>query len=557
MTVGSSPANPVRIVALGGLGEIGLNCLVLEYGGTAIIVDCGVVFPERPSFGAGLFVPDLSWLVLSGLDCVATILTHAHEDHIGALPNLLRQLPMPVYGTPLTLSFARRRLRDHELDRTADLRSFHPGERIALGPFAVEAIRVTHSTPDSIALAIDTPAGMIVHSGDFKIDDAPVDGMRFDTDRFAQLGRGGVALLLSDSTNVERPGRCGSESSLRPAMLESMRKCAGKFFVSAFSSHIHRIRQIVDISRENSRLVVPLGRRAIESIRFGIEHGQLNYPPGTFIDTTEAQFVPRCRLTFFTGGSQAEPNSSLSRLAADTHPRVHVEPGDTVVFSSRAIPGNERPINQLIDELFRRGAEVLYEGVAPVHVSGHAYREELAELIRLVRPRAFVPIHGEYRHLVRHAALAVEVGVAPKNCFVLQDGDSLLLDGVATRRGATVKAGRLASDGDEFAAPSLVNERRALANHGAVVAVVAVGAENGRIVAGPELISHGLTIGDGTSALIRQARTELAARLALFEGPSRVVVTEMRADIVRSLREFFQDAIGRRPRIIAHVMEVD
>jgi ribonuclease J len=557
MAEGSPTAGPVRVVALGGLGEIGLNLIVIEHAGTAIVIDCGVMFPDRPAFGAGLFTPDLTWLGSSGLKFLGVILTHGHEDHIGALPQLLQRFPMPVYGTPMTLSFARRRLREFDLAGTADLRLFWPGDVIDLGPFRIEAIRVTHSTPDSIALAIDTPAGMIVHSGDFKIDDAPVDGIRFDSERFGRLGDEGVALLLSDSTNVERPGRCGSESSLTPVLREKARQCKGKFFVSAFSSHIHRIRQVVDVSRETSRRVVPLGRRAIESVRFGIEHGQLDYPPGTFIDTAEAEFLAPRNLTFFSGGSQAEPNSALSRLAADVHPRIHIDAGDTVVLSSRAIPGNERPINQLVNELFRRGANVLHEAVARVHVSGHAYRDELAELIRLVRPRAFVPIHGEYRHLVLHAALAADTGVAPAACFILENGDSLLFDRNGARRGAAVRAGRVASDGDEFADPALVDERRALAHGGAVVAIVVVAAGSGRIVGGPEIVSRGITVGDGTSALMRQASADLSARLAQIDSLTGASDSRLRGNIVRALREFFDDTIGRRPLVIAHVMEVE
>src|SRR5271156_4829676 len=406
MAASTSMTAPVRIVALGGLGEIGLNLMAIECAGRAIVIDCGVMFPDEPALGLGSYIPEMAWLERSHVAVEAVVLTHAHEDHIGALPHLLRRFNVPVYGTDITLAFTRRRLADAEFDGRVDLRPIEPRHPFDAGPFTVEPIRVTHSTPNSIALAIRTPAGIIVHSGDFKIDDAPVDGALFDRERFAELGAEGVALLMSDSTNVERPGRSGAESSIKPVLREIVSRSRGKFFLSVFSSHLHRIRQLTEVSREMGRRVVPLGRRMAESVRLGLELGQLPFAPGTYIDPAEAEFLESRKLTFLASGSQGEPLSALVRIAADAHPRARVEPGDTVVLSSRFIPGNERTINTLVNQLYKRGAEVFYESVAPVHVSGHANQDELAELIALVKPKYFVPIHGEYRHLRRHVTLA-------------------------------------------------------------------------------------------------------------------------------------------------------
>jgi ribonuclease J len=546
---------PVRVVALGGLGEIGLNLMVVECGQSALIIDAGVMFAEERELGVGLLLPNLAYLEDSRFDLEGIVLTHAHEDHIGALSYLLRRFPAPVYGTEVTLAFARRGLAENGL-AGADLRLMHPGAEIEFGPFRVEPVRVTHSTPDSVALAIRTPAGVIVHSGDFKIDPAPVDGQLFDAERFAQLGEEGVALLLSDSTNVERPGRSGSESSMKPILKDLLARTRGRFFLSSFSSHLHRIRQLAEVAHEAGRFVVPLGRRMAESVRLGMETGQLNLPPGTFIERGEADFLEARKLVFLASGSQGEPLSALAKLASDTHPQVHVERNDVVVLSSRFIPGNERTINTLVNNLFKRGAEVLYDAVAPVHVSGHASRDELIELIRLVRPKHFVPIHGEYRHLKRHHALAIEAGVREANCFLLEDGYSMVMENGDLRRGRAVTAGRIVADGEGLGDAGLLRERRALAHDGTVIAIVAVSARNGKLVAGPDLLSRGVVSGDGSSPHIARARAELSTRIRSLSAAVRDDPERLKDEMVRTLRRYFGDAINKRPIIVPYVMEV-
>ncbi|HUO04832.1 MAG TPA: ribonuclease J [Candidatus Binataceae bacterium] len=546
----------VRIAALGGLGEIGLNLMVIECAGRAIIIDCGVMFPDEPALGMGTYVPDLTWLERGQFAIDAIVLTHAHEDHIGALPHLLRRFRAPVYGTQVTLAFARRRLVEAEFRDSTDLREMVPRRTFEAGPFTIEPIAVTHSTPESVALAIRTPAGIIVHSGDFKIDDAPVDGQKFDRERFAELGREGVALLLSDSTNVERPGRSGSESSIKPVLRELTSRTRGRFFLSAFSSHLHRIRQAVEVSREFGRMVVPLGRRMAESVRLGREIGQLQFGPGVFAEPEEAEFIEPRKLSFLASGSQGEPLSALAKLATDSHPHVHIEAGDVVTLSSRFIPGNERTINRLVNRLYKQGADVVYDAVAPVHVSGHASQDELAELITLTRPRWFVPIHGEYRHLSRHVALAIAAGVDACDCFLLEDGGSLIMNANGARRGNSVPAGRVILEGAEAGDPAVVDERRALARDGTVTAIVVLSAKSGKIIAGPDLVSRGLVTGDGTSVHMQRAREELIRRLRAMNGCLGANEPEVKDAIVRSVRRYFSDELGKRPIVIPYVTEV-
>lgn len=557
MGSGNSRTTPVKLFALGGLGEIGLNLMVLECAGHNLVVDCGVMFPEERLLGNGVYIPDFSELVEKRVAIDAVVLTHAHEDHIGALPHLLRKFPVPVYGTAVTLAFVRRRLEEAGMyGAEKKLREIRPRQSFALGPFQVEALRVTHSTPDSIALVIRTPAGIIVHSGDFKIDEAPVDGQNFDTEAFAALGEEGVALLLSDSTNVERAGRSGSESSLKPVLRELIARTRNRFFLSAFSSHIHRIRQVAEVSKEVGRRVVPLGRRMAESVRLGLETGQLSFTPGIFVEPEEADFIEPRKLTYLASGSQGEPFSALAKLAIDNHPRVHVENGDMVVLSSRFIPGNERSINNLVNQLYKLGAEVIYDAVAPVHVSGHASRDELTDLMALVKPRYFVPIHGEYRHLSRHLALAAEAGIPERNCFLLEDGDSLVLTGTEAYRSRKSHIGRILMEAGEIEDITLIGERRTLAHDGTVIAVIAVSASSGTIVGGPDIFSRGFVSGDGTSAHLLRSREEVRQRLDVIPRPYHPDDARIKDEVVRTLRHYFIHSVGKRPFIMVHVMEV-
>ena len=544
----------VKLVALGGLGEIGLNLMVLECAGEAIIIDAGVMFPEQRSLGVDLLIPELTYLDRRRI--AAVLLTHAHDDHIGALPFLLRRFPVPVYGSELTLAVARQRLAERAPGRDWDLHTIRPRETFELGPFKIEPLRVTHSTPDSLALAIDTPVGLIIHTGDFKIDDAPVDGERCDLARLGELSQSGVRLLLSDSTNVERRGRTESESSLKPVLRDLMRKAEGKFLLSGFSSHLHRFRQFTEVCHEQGRRVAVLGRRISETTRLGIATGHLQFPPGVFIEDRDIASLHDDQLGMLTGGSQAEPMSAMVRIAAGAHPRVRLGKGDVVVLSSRFIPGNERLIHRLINDLYRLGADVYYEGVAPVHVSGHASRDELAEIIRITRPEFFVPIHGEYRHLKRHVDLAVECGVPPRSCFLLQDGDPLTIDREGARSGARVESGRTLWDGQALEPESLLYERESLARAGTVAVMLVVDRRSGGILAGPDLISRGFISGDGSSEHMTRARQELRRSLEGGLSGHRRGERELKDEVVRALRAYFAEEVGRTPVIIPWVAEL-
>ena len=550
----NSPANPVRLIALGGLGEIGLNAMLLEYGEQALMIDAGVMFAEGGSPGLDLIVPDLAYLDAGRCKLGGIVLTHGHDDHIGALPHILRRFPVPVFGTRFTLALARRRLREQGVE--AELHEIEPRRTFTVGPFEIEPIRVAHSTPDSVALAIDTPAGLIIHSGDFKVETGASDSEPFDRERFGELGHRGVAMLLSDSTNAEREGRTPAESSLRPMLREVISRVRGQFFLSSFSSHVYRIRQVAEVSHEFGRRVVPLGRRMIDSVRLGVELGYINLPLGTFIDQNEAEFLSPNRLTFIAAGSQGEPLSAMTKLASDTHPWARVASGDTVMLSSRAIPGNERRIHTAINQLCKRGADVLHEAVASVHVSGHASRDELSELIRLTRPKYFVPIHGEYRHLALHRALAIETGLSERDCYLLEDGQTMELRDTGARRGTSVEAGRIMSDGSRPEDLQLTRERQTLGRYGTVFVVVTISRTSGKIIGGPDLISRGLVSGDGTSAHMARARDELRIFLRQSESTLGWRDGRLKQQLVHALSRYFLDEMGRRPMVVPCVMEL-
>jgi ribonuclease J len=552
--MGHNSNQDVKLSALGGLGEIGLNMLVLECAGQALVIDAGLSFPQERVLGIETIVPRLTYLERAAPEILGLILTHGHEDHIGAVPFLLNRFNAPIYGDELALGFLRRRLVERAI--TADLHRVVPYQRLELGPFALEFIPVTHSVPGSFALAIETPAGLIVHSGDFKIDDSPVDGRPFDRGAFGKLGERGVTLLLSDSTNAEQPGRTPSESSLRSVLKELVARAKGKVFLSIFSSHLYRIKQLAEASRDSGRSMAALGRRMAESLRLGLEFGHLDEVAGTLVDTEEAAFYPPHRIAYLAAGSQGEPLSAMVKIAHDSHPYVRIQPGDMVLLSSRFIPGNERAIHALINQLFRRGADVYYETVAPVHVSGHASREELAELLTLTRPRYFVPIHGEYRHLLRHRALAIECGVAEENALLLENGDSITMSAGKLARGGRVESGRLMVCGGEPIDDALLKQRQALARHGALVLVLAVSRATGKVVAGPDILSQGLTLGDGSSMPIQAARAEVASRLAGMDTRLRTSTDQLKAELERTLRSYLRSQLGQSPVVMSCVVEV-
>ncbi len=547
-------STPLRVIPLGGLGEIGLNLLVLEYEETAIAVDCGVMFPDAEMLGVDVVIPDLTYLRNLGPRFRGIFLTHGHEDHIGAIPYVLPEMDVPVYGTPLTLGFVDDRLGQHDLG--GDLKRFGTTP-VDVGPFRVEPFAMTHSIPDSVGFAIRTPVGTVIHTGDFKIDQTPLDGRLPDLARLAELAAEGVLLLMSDSTNVEHAGVTPSERTVGTQLEAIFREATGRIVVTTFSSHIHRMQQVVDLAVRFRRRIGLVGRSLISHTSIARDLGLLHVPDGLFVDLGVARDLPRGEVVLLTAGSQAEAASALMRIAMDAHPKIGIEPGDTVVLSSRIIPGNERPIANLVNHLYRRGAIVHYGRTAPIHVSGHASQEELKLVLNLVRPRHFVPVHGEFRHLVRHQRLAAEVGVAEAGCHLLEDGDVLELGETGAVRGERVPAGRVFVDGKGVGDVQAVvlRDRRHLSEGGLVLAVVAIAQHSGDVIAGPDLITRGVVDEEASSAVMDGARAEVLQALAAVNSESRTDSAEVKEEVRKALRRYFK-RLDRRPVILPFVLEM-
>jgi ribonuclease J len=551
----SENGDVLRIVPLGGLGEIGLNMMLIEYGESAIAVDCGVMFPEPSMLGIDLVIPDLTYLRerpgrLQGIIC-----THGHEDHVGALPFVTREMPVTTYATPFAHALVAAKLEEHEL-RTP-LERFKAGDVWRVGPFEIESIHITHSIVDAVALAIRTPLGTIVHTGDFKFDQTPLDGLPSDLARFAALGDAGVLALLSDSTNVDRPGVTPSERSITGNLEAAFRQTRGRVLVATFASHLHRIQQVLDISARTGRRVAVVGRGMIQNVETGQKLGYLRVPPGLLIDLGEARQLSPEQVTLLSTGSQGEPMSALTRIAMDDHKQVKVGAGDTVIMSSRVIPGNERPIGTVINHLLRRGADVLHEPMAAaIHVSGHASQSELKLMLQLTRPRYFVPVHGEYRHLVRHAALAAEMGVV--DTFVLEDGNVLEIDAGGARQAESVTSGRVFVDGKGVGdvGDVVLRDRRHLSDGGLVLAILAVNQHSGEIISGPDLISRGFVFEDDSQPYFERAKEAVLEALGALAPESRTVISEVKEEMRKTLRRYFKRTLERRPVILPVVMEL-
>ena len=548
---------PLRIIPLGGLGEFGLNMMLLEYGDAAIAVDCGLMFPGADLLGIDLVIPDVAYLLEKKDRLKGIVLTHAHEDHVGALPYILNHFSVPIFGTRLTLGLINNRLREHDLDNTADLREITAGRPWEIGPFQVEGIRVTHSLMDCLALAIETPIGTVIHTGDFKIDNTPMEGEMFDFQRFAAYGEKGVLLLLSDSTNIERSGYTPSEREVGRNIEQIFQESRGKILVSTFSSSIPRIQQVVDISESCGRRIVLSGRSMIRNSQVAAELGYLRLPRSFMTENESWRELPAERLTFLTTGSQGEPLSVLHRVALDDHKSIKIDPGDTVILSSKFIPGNEKTISNLINHLYRRGAEVHYEKVSEIHVSGHASQEELKTMLQLTRPRYFVPIHGEYRHLVRHRKLAQDVGVPEDHCFILEDGDVLEMTATGAKKVQPIQVGRVFVDGKGVGdvGDVVIRDRRHLSEDGMVLAVMAIHRQSGEIVAGPDLISRGFMRDEEGEEVLGQARKVVLDILASLNRETRTDPAELQEEVRKALRRYFRKRFERHPVVLPYIIE--
>ncbi|HYS05786.1 MAG TPA: ribonuclease J [Candidatus Dormibacteraeota bacterium] len=550
------PRAPLQIVPLGGVGEFGSNCTVLRHGTDLVVIDAGLLFPEEQSLGVNFVIPDLSYIEERAAEVRGILLTHAHEDHVGALPWLFDKVRVPVYGSDFTLGLAARKLREHNLPHEKHLKRVKAGEEIRLGPFTVEFIQVTHSIPGSFGLAVKTPQGTVVHTGDFKMDQTPIDGHGFDFQSFSFHGDQGVLALLSDSTNAEVPGFTGSERQVGEALDGVFHRATGRIVVSTFASNVHRIQQVVDLAVAHRRKVALVGSSMVSTAEVAASLGYLKAAPGTLIDAREAGRLSAGRVVLVAAGSQGEPMSALSRIALDDHKEVSIDAGDTVVLSARAIPGNEKSINRVINHLYRRGADVIVGGRPPLHVSGHASREELKIMLTLTRPRYFIPIHGELRQIHNHARLAEQVGVPRERILLGTSGDVFELDEKEARLAGRVAAGRVFIDGtldevDEI----VVRDRRHISEGGIVLAVVAIDRGSGRLVGEPEIVSRGFAAGPGDQEVLREAARLVRRSVESATPEERADRGVMKALIQRDLKRHFRKTLDRRPMIIPAIIE--
>ncbi len=548
----------LKIIPLGGLGEIGLNMMLFEYGDDIIVVDCGLMFPEPSMLGIDLVVPDITYLKERADRVRGILLTHGHEDHIGALPYVLPEINPPIFGTALTLGFVKEKLKEFDLDDKVDLNIVRPRETVALGAFSVEFIRVAHSIVDGCALAIRSPEGVVIHTGDFKIDQTPVDGELTDLATFSRYGEEGVLAFLADSTNVEREGYTLSERLVGDAFDEIFPKCSGRIIVAAFSSNIHRVQQVVNSAARAGRKVLLNGRSMLANVQIARQLGYLQIPEGLLIDLKELPRLPKEEICMITTGSQGEPMSALTRIAMDDHKQIKLEEGDTVILSSRFIPGNEKTISDLINHLYRRGAEVFHEKVSEVHVSGHASQEELKLLHNLVRPRWFIPVHGEYRHLVRHARLAQELGLPKDRCILAVNGDMIAFsDGEGCILGR-VPVGRVFVDGKGVGdvGDVVLKDRQHLSQDGMVVVIIGINQTTGEIIYGPDIVSRGFVFEDESQEYLDEAKKIVLDTLALNSPEVLADWNEVKQEVRAVLRRFFKKTIERRPVILPVILEM-
>ncbi|HOQ46862.1 MAG TPA: ribonuclease J [Bryobacteraceae bacterium] len=554
------PDQKLQIIPLGGLGEFGMNSLALRYGDDIILIDAGMMFPEEELPGVDIVTPDFAYLEENRAHFRALILTHGHEDHIGAVPFLLSQMNVPVYGTAFTLALVERRLEEHDLLEQSKLVRVAAGDRIEIGPFQVEFIHVTHSIVSAVALAITTPLGTIIHSGDFKVDPTPTDNVLFDLHSLADYGRRGVLVLLSDSTNSDRPGYTESERDVRPRLEDIIRNADRRVVITCFSSSVHRLQQILDLSAECGRKVAFLGRSMVSTTEIAHAHGLLDIPNGILVRPQDIMDVPPRKLLAVVSGSQGEPMSALYRVAVDDHKHLSLERGDTVVFSSRIIPGNEKAIYRMINHFARRGADVIYGSMnPPLHVSGHASAEELKLLLNLVRPKYFVPIHGEYRQLAKHAMLAEHLRhTGLQETFILETGETLEFDRYGARRGARVPVGRVCIDSgsvDDVVEDFVIRDRRHLSEEGFLLPIIAIDKHTGKAEGLPEIVSRGFISEDG-SDLLQEARQVVARTIASATAEERTDWGVMKEKIRTDLRRFVIKQTSRHPLIMPVILEV-
>ena len=551
----------LQVIPLGGLGEFGMNMTAIRYADELIVIDSGMMFPEAELLGVDLVMPDLTFLKENQQFIRALILTHGHEDHIGAVPYFLSEIDVPVYGTAFTLALVDRRLEEYELENEPRFIQIRPKQIVEIGPFKIEFIHVTHSIVSAVALAITTPLGVIVHTGDFKVDPTPTDNELFDLHTLADYGRRGVLLLLSDSTNSDRPGYTESERAVRPRMEEIFNRSERRVLVSCFSSSIHRIQLVLDLAQEYGRRVAFYGRSMVSVTEIAHSLGLLDIPDAILLRPQDAMDLPPAKVAILISGTQGEPMSALARVAVDNHKHVSVEAGDTVVLSARIIPGNEKAIFRMVDHMSRRGADVLYGSMnPPLHVSGHASVEEMKLVLNLVRPRYFVPIHGEFRQLSKHARLAEHLRFAGlEESFVMESGETLEIDHHGARKAGRGTVGRVCIDSgsvDEVVQEVVIRDRRHLSEDGIVLPIIAINRHTGRMESLPEIVSRGFALAEDGSEFMQSARQIVAKTL---EGSNQEEKTDwgvMKEKIRADLKRYIVKETSRRPLIMPVILEV-
>ena len=547
----------LRYLPLGGLGEVGINMWALEWENKVLVVDAGLMFPQEDMLGIDLVLPDISYLLQGDREVLGIFLTHGHEDHIGGLPFALKKLNVPVYGTRLTLGLVKPKLREHRILRESDLREVRVGDSVQLGPFRVETIAVCHSIPDAVALAIDTPVGRVVYTSDFKLDAAPPDGFPTNMERFRKLGDAGVLLLLSDSTNSEREGHSGSERDLHDAFERIFSKAPGRIVVANFASNIHRMQHLVRMAAQFDRRVAIVGRSLQQNFKTAQELGFLSVPDGVVVPLADVDHIAPAKLLLLTAGSQGEPMSALTRFAAQKHPFLNVLKDDWVVISARPIPGNERMVHQTVNNLYRHGARVFYSEVGNVHVTGHAQRDELREMLDAVRPRFFVPVHGEYRQLLLHSELAREAGMEQSHIAVVEDGESVELEAESMVRGEKIATGLVYVDGLGVGDVEQVvlRDRRHLAEDGILVVTLTLDRDTGAVRAGPELVSRGVIEPELSRRLMADAREAALASIRRF-ADSRPELSLLQEAVHDAVSQTVYRQTRRRPMVIPVVTEI-
>ncbi len=550
----------LQAIPLGGLGEFGMNMMALRYGDDIIVIDSGMMFPEDELLGVDFVTPDLTYLIENRDKVRALILTHGHEDHIGSVAFFLAEINVPVYATAFTLALVERRMNEYDFDEEVDFRKIKPKQLIDVGPFKIEFIHVTHSIVSAVALAITTPLGVVIHTGDFKVDPTPTDNNLFDLHTLAQYGQRGVLLLMSDSTNADTPGYSQSERAVRPRMEDIFNRSERRLFVSSFSSSIHRLQQIIDISQEFGRKVAIIGRSMISVTEIASNLGLLDIPDGLLLRPQDAMNTPADKVTVLITGTQGEPMSALSRVAVDNHKHISVETGDTVVLSSRIIPGNEKNIFRMINHLSKRGADVLYGSMnPPIHVSGHGSVEELRLVLNLVKPKYFMPVHGEYRQLAKHARLADHLRHSSlKESFIMETGDVLEIDSKGARKNGRVTVGRVCIDSglvDEVIGDMVIRDRKHLSEDGIVLTIIAINKLTGKVETAPEVVARGFASDDG-SEFMKNARQVVSRTLENSSAEEKMDWGVMKEKVRGDLKRYISKHTQRRPLIMPVILEI-